>query len=168
MRGVEMKITLLSLLTMMICSSLMASNNEYENIVVNYEVTYETGFIFKKEKSFTISFFEAEEGKPGPLLFESEELGTCDHINNVGGRAEYGYIYYYDQERLTKLDGFDEYLYIQSTIFCENGWYNLIIETQSYALESLAVGEETKAGFYMKDKTLKTLIDKKATIKRLP
>ena len=86
----------------------------------------------------------------------------------MGGRAEYGYIYYYDQERLTKLDGFDEYLYIQSTIFCENGWYNLIIETQSYALESLAVGEETKAGFYMKDKTLKTLIDKKATIKRLP
>ena len=163
-----MKISLIFLLTMMMSTSLMASPYDFEDITGEYEVTYETGFIFKTQKSFTIRYYEQKnDGKPGDLLFKSEELGTCDNINNLGGRADYGYVLYNTEEGLTKLKGVDTFSYVQNTIFCESGWYHLAIETERFALENAKVGEEVEAGFFLKNSELETLLDYKATMRRL-
>jgi|GEM_PF-5835974 hypothetical protein len=162
-----MKMTILGLLAMMISTSTMASANDFENLTGEYEVTYETGLIFKKEKSFTIRYFEPVKGKPGDLLFESEELGACDNVNNLGGRADYGYVIYNTDDGLTKLDDVDTFSYVQSTIFCDSGWYQLAIETERFALENAEVGEKVKAGLFLKNSDSETLLNKAATIKRL-
>ncbi len=163
-----MKIALLSLLAMMISISTMASANDFEDLTGEYLVTYKTGFIFKEEKSFTIRYFEhVDKSKPGDLLFKSAELGTCDNINNLGGRADYGYVLYNTEEGLTKLDGVDTFSYVQNTIFCDSGWYHLAIETERFAIENANVGDEVEAGFFLKNSDLETILDKKAIIKRL-
>jgi hypothetical protein len=163
-----MKMTTLGLLAMMISTSTMASSyTDFEDVTGEYEVIYETGLIFKSEKKFTVRFSQRQGIKPGDILFESEELGTCDNINNLGGRADYGYKSYNTEEALSKLEGVDELTDTQSTIFCDSGLYYLNIETERFALENAAVGEKVKAGFLLKDADRETLLNKKATVEKL-
>lgn len=157
--------SILGILALAFSASSMAAT--FENVVGEYEVTYKTGFIFAKEESFKLNYLETKQGQYGDIEFESDELGFCSNQGDSGANGDYGYVVMNVDDTLTKLDGVNEATHVQSTVLCDSGWYQLSIETAKGDLENAQVGDEIKAGVYLRNGNMRDLLDKKATIKKL-
>jgi len=137
-----------------------------EDVSGNYEVKYKKNFF--GESSFTLTLHALADGQTeGNIDFYSEELGKCDNFPSAPNSPDYGYVVYYDtDDRLTKLDlGSARRHQIQNTIFCDSGWYILLIEIPVGAFSN--GNTESACGFYIQDANFKILVDKKAVMTKL-
>lgn len=133
------------------------------NIAATYEISYKKGFF--GTQSFTVTYAELESGqKYGDVEVEFQDgLGICTNVSNLGGSAEYGYRSATLNNPLTRLSR-QTVTHIFSTIFCDSGWYNLVVE---FPVGAFKTSSSVSGAFYLQDSRNKVVLDRAAVIKKV-